>query len=265
MDVTIQDFEFWMPTTLVRSRSGQAPEKLKDWRIGGIASTLAKDLDGEIIHQDGIDLGYLNSGWGNFNWNHQSGPDNLLGPIDYVEKCKGGLWTEGYLWKHVAKAQEIYDILRSVPEGDKSPLGFSVQGKVSLRHNGNILKSLVRQVAVTDCPINQQTYADLLKAYEPSFRCLSPASEVCECEACLAKALDPGTQNPPVSGGDVLRTESLESGKTRKRKKRSIKAQTYELGKAAELVMQKRPNLSTEQAVRVARYALVLQKLQQGS
>ena len=207
MSHTTQDFAFWMPTALVRSRQSAAPTSLKEWRIGGIASTQATDLEKEVVHQKGIDLDYMKSGWGTFNWNHKDGPNNLLGPIDYVEKSDDGLWVEGYLWKHVTKSQEIYDILSSVPENEKSPLGFSIQGKILQRQNGNILKSTVREVAVTHCPINQGTYTDILKAYEGSCRCLSPHSEVCDCEACTAKALDPGTH----AGEERSQAAALES------------------------------------------------------
>jgi hypothetical protein len=262
------DFDFFMPVGLVKSRKVQTPSApLDEWRIGGIASTEDEDLDGERVIQKGIDLGYLDSGWGIFNWNHRKDPDEFLGPIDHVEKLSKGLWTEGYLWQDVDRARHVHNVLTSVPPGAKSPFGFSVQGKAFLRRNGNLVKSMVREVALTHCPINQHTYADLLKSFEGKKQCKSPGCSECgECGACgnVAKTLSAGYQDPPRSGGNALRRESLLGGKdkrARKRRKRGLKDVTS-FGKsmsrsdAVSLLLRRRPGLTRVNAEQVIDHVL---------
>jgi len=253
------DFEFFMPAGLTKGRKVKTEKNpLDEWRVGGLASTEHQDLDDERLMQKGIELSYLESGWGVFNWNHEKGPENLLGPVDYVEQLSKGLWSEGYLWQHQDRAKTVFNIFKSVPEGAPSPLGFSVQGKVRQRDdNGNIAKCLIRAVAITHCPVNQHTYADLLKTYEDDYQCLTPHEENCTCPACVAKALDVGTSNPPV-GADALRTESLEKDVKKKRKKKR-KGRGYRdiekslrsgisKSQALELVLSKRPNYTRDAA-----------------
>lgn len=264
MELVDHSFEFFMPAGLTKGHKVKTESNpLTDWRVGGVASTEDRDLEGERIMQKGIDLSYMNSGWGVFNWNHEKGPQNLLGPIDYIENLRKGLWTEGYLWKHKPTAQEVFGILSSVPEGEKSPLGFSVQGKVRARSdNGNIAKCLIREVAITHCPVNQATYTDLLKTFEDDYVCETPNAEHCSCPACVAKALEVTHANPPMSGGDVLRAESLECDikdkkKKKRRKRRSIVeltdgmvAKSITKSQVVELVQSRRPEYTRAAAER---------------
>ena len=72
------DFKLWMPIQLIKSQSGSEEQV----RIGGVAATEAEDLEGETLLMKGMDISYLKSGKGVFNWNHGNKPGDIVGRID---------------------------------------------------------------------------------------------------------------------------------------------------------------------------------------
>jgi hypothetical protein len=188
---TEKDFSFWMPIEVTKSDQGQM-------RIHGIASDeTGEDLQGEKILVDGLDISYLLER-GNFNWDHGKNPGDILGEIDDAKKQDGRLVVDGFLYPHVDKALEVYDLMRSLKDSkSKRRLGLSVEGKIKERDNLNnklIRSASLKNVAITYNPINKSTFVDLVKSLG-DFE-FQPCSEECsKCSCGVSKSsLEEGLQ-----------------------------------------------------------------------
>ena len=130
--------------------------------IRGVMSAEGRDFQGEELVQDGIDWSYFEKhGW--FNWEHQPGPENILG---YPERVIRGLVTpagkpatgvEGYLLLNDPRAKKIYDLAEALQKSgtDRRP-GFSIEGYAVDRdpHNKRrVTRAKVLNVTVTAHPI----------------------------------------------------------------------------------------------------------------
>ncbi|HMV01719.1 MAG TPA: hypothetical protein PLJ37_00560 [Chitinophagales bacterium] len=155
------NFNFFVPFDLEKAKADG------EWRIRGIASTDHMDLQGEIVRQNSLDISPLLDGKGLFNWDHMSGPENIVGKIDKADIKQDGLHVEGYLFKNSERAKGVYGILSSLKKDDKRRFGFSIEGKV-LRRAGvdgrEIVGARVEKVAITDAPVNPYTYTELIKS-----------------------------------------------------------------------------------------------------
>lgn len=189
------EFKIHIPfEVLEKSRGG---ERL----IGGICSTDDLDQQEERLIQEGLDFGpFLTSGW--FNDNHSKETGAAVGEPTRAElqdlgNGRTGWYVEGFLYG-TPRAQAIFELAKSLsrPESTRK-LGFSVEGAIVERDPSDprtVRKAIVREVAVTRCPVNTGTELQL-----------------------LAKSLSVGT-NPaptgtPITGdgaGAVLARESLE-------------------------------------------------------
>ena len=141
-----KDFSFWMPLDVVKGKEGEM-------RVGGIATDeAAKDIQGETVFVDGLDISYLNER-GAFNWDHGKSPGDILGEIDLAEKREKKLYVEGILYPHNKQAQDVYSLMRSLKEtGSKRKLGLSLEGKVKERDfetGKQIKKAWIKNVAIT--------------------------------------------------------------------------------------------------------------------
>lgn len=159
-DEVIKDFEFNMDVEF--DKSGD------DWKIKGLASTEHVDQQGEVVKMSGLDITPLQTGKGIFNYDHQKGPENILGVIENAEIKKDGLHVEGYLLKNCDRAKHIYNILESLKPKDKKRLGLSVEGKVLKRSldGKTIAAARIDKVALTLDPVNPYTYAEFAKSLE---------------------------------------------------------------------------------------------------
>lgn len=237
-------FNVIIPAEIVKSEDGE-------WKIRGLASTEARDRQGEVILQNGIDLTPIEKGQGYFNFDHLQGPENLIGVIDGYKKDSNGLFVEGRLFKNHEKAKAVYQVMSSLGKSDRGRVGLSVEGSVLERDPGNpkvIRKCRIKNVAVTFSPVNTETYADLLKSLSAADvmefaadgktdesqpvaveQKVFSASEVVEL---VQKALAVGagyTQAPTErSGGDALAQESSKP----EAKKRKLKKMSPELCKS---------------------------------
>lgn len=154
------NFKFVIPAEIVKSKDG-------DWKVAGLASTPSVDRQGEVILQDGIDCTPIESGKGFFNFDHDNSPENTLGLLDRYQKSSKGLYVQGRLFKNHARAKAVYEIMSSLKDGDKGRVGMSVEGKVIERDPMNpklIKRCVIRNVALTLNPVNQDTYADIIKS-----------------------------------------------------------------------------------------------------
>lgn len=162
-------FRSWIPFDVVGLEKGADGEERV--RIRGIASTEHQDQDGDTIVQDGLDWSYfLKRGW--FNDNHSKGtvtlgyPDKVY-PVtvdDGGQKVRATA-VEGYLLG-TGEAKEIANFARLLA-GTPRQLGFSVEGPPPVRDPRNpnrIIRAIVRNVAITNCPVNPYTRLDLAKS-----------------------------------------------------------------------------------------------------
>lgn len=193
----------------------------QDWRIGGFVSTNDLDRQSETLLQEGLDFGsFLKSGF--FNDNHDQATDAVLGyptqaSLRELGDGRKGWYVEGYLLKGYDRSQRIWDLAKALQKVDRK-LGFSVEGSILERDPVNpkiVRKAIVREVAITRCPINTSTALNV-----------------------LAKSLSAGSSvgDPGVSAGEgfPLRVESLE-GKTplKRKRKRMVKSEAVALIKSS--------------------------------
>jgi hypothetical protein len=157
-------FKFVMPAELSKGEDGE-------WKVSGLASTGSVDRQGEVIVPGGIDATPIASGKGFFNFDHDNSPEATIGLLDGYRKTDKGMFVSGRLFKNHTKAKAVYEIMSSLGKGDKGRVGMSVEGKVIERDpfNKNIIKRcVVKNVAITMNPVNQDTYADIIKSFNGS-------------------------------------------------------------------------------------------------
>lgn len=162
-----KSFKFEIPVELLKSDN----EDEQEWKIQGIASTDDEDLQGETVDQSGLDISMLKAGRGLFNYDHQKGPENILGQIEdaeFVEQDgKRKLLVKGYLFKHQERSKAFFNILKSLKKANGSRVHMSIEGKIIQRdfnNNKAIKKARIDKVALTLDPVNPYTYTELVKS-----------------------------------------------------------------------------------------------------
>ncbi len=244
------DFKFVIPAEIQKGKDGE-------WRVAGLASTSSVDRQGEIIVPEGIDATPISKGKGFFNWDHDNSPENTVGVLDSYKKSSAGMYVEGRLFKNHTRAKAVYEIMSSLNKGDVGRVGMSVEGKVIERDANNpaiIKRCLIKNVALTMSPVNQDTFADIVKsmgsgqvdfestgtpkettptdgivkAEEPTF---TPSQVL----SIVEKALSIGAGNSAApqdrSGGDALGKEEMD------KKKKKIKKSSKDLYKSQMIEM----------------------------
>lgn len=216
-------------------------------RIGGIVTTERPDRQGEVVLSKGLIWDdWVRNGW--FNDNHSKATDAIVGypeAVAYFEKGAtlpdgsqapaAGFWAEGYLLEGHEPADKIWNLGKAL-QGTGRRLGFSVEGNIHRRIGaktifkkssdgkrgqwvGNtIANATVRNIAITNCPVNTDSGLEILaKSLEAASQ-----AEFTEFEArlvLLEKALAMGTAtgiNPPAGpqvgegAGQVITGQSLE-------------------------------------------------------
>ena len=154
------DFKMALPATLEKAADGS-------WKIRGLASTEDSDLQNEKILQRGMDLSPIDKKQGFLNWDHKTGPENLIGTLTGYKHTPQGLIIEGSLFKGHTRAKAVQEIMSSLTGPDSPKMGLSVEGKILKRNaqNPNIIeKCKIHAVALTMCPVNPSTHVDLAKS-----------------------------------------------------------------------------------------------------
>ena len=164
--VDTESFSCWVPAQAVMVKGdakGGADKSGKRW-IQGIASTGSKDLQGEIVDQNGIDFAYFMK-HGYFNNDHKTGFENKVGQPTEARLTKNGLWVKGFLFKDNKVSDSIWGMLNSLDSsGANRRVGFSIQGKVQRRAGVNIKKCWVQDIAITPAPVNHNTWCEMAKS-----------------------------------------------------------------------------------------------------
>lgn len=167
--MTIDTFAIWAPMSLSKARPNGGDSEPMVGRIGGIVSSETLDQQSETLDQDGVDWSYfLDKGW--FNYEHQSGPDNVLGHPERVTRIDHGgkpaTRVEGVLYLAKARAKEIYETAQAMAKaGGGRRLGFSVEGQVverDAKDKTKIRKSKVLNVAITAHPVHPDARLEVL-------------------------------------------------------------------------------------------------------
>jgi len=157
------EFEF---ETFEKASAGPGKER----RIGGIVSTDHMDKQSEKLIQSGLDFSpFLKGGF--FNDNHSKATGAAVGYPEMAELRKlpdgsSGWYVEGYLLKGHPPADDIWNLATSLERsGAARKLGFSVEGQIIERDPTDptiVKKAVVREVAVTRCPVNDNTQLSVL-------------------------------------------------------------------------------------------------------
>lgn len=245
-------FKFVIPAEIQKGKDGE-------WRVAGIASTSSVDRQGEIIIPEGIDATPIAKGKGFFNWDHDNSPENTVGVLDSYKKSSNGMYVEGRLFKNHSRAKAVYEIMSSLNKGDAGRIGMSVEGKVLERDSKNpaiIKRCLIKNVALTMNPVNQDTFADIVKSMsgsaelefestgtpevvlaqdgvsQPVVKSEAPVFTTEQVLSIVEKALSIGAANQAPgskTGGDALTQESLdkkpEPKKLKKKDKQMFKSE----------------------------------------
>ena len=128
-------FSTWTAINLSKADDENTDEKLGF--VSGIVSTENEDQAGEIIKQDGLDWSYFEEK-GFFNWEHESGPENILGYPTKVIKGEQQTSVEGYLLLDRPKAREAYETAKVLKDVHAPrSIGFSIEGQVLERDAQN--------------------------------------------------------------------------------------------------------------------------------
>ena len=255
-------FHFEIPLEISINKSGD-PETER--RIGGIVSTEHLDHDGEVLVQKGLDFtDFLKNGW--FNDNHSKKTSDILGYPLRIEPCthkgKPATFVEGYLLKNHPPADEIWNLAQSLQKTNRR-LGFSVEGKVIQRLSDGlarkVAKAKVREVAITKCPVNDNTELQVLA------KSLS-VMEIADEEMFKALLAGQAITNPGVSPGEgfALRTESLDPklkyttygpAKSVDKKKKKKKKKRLTKAEAIYVIAARYPKLNFADAEKIWQYA----------
>jgi hypothetical protein len=241
----VMPFQFEVPITFFEKASAPAGQQR---RIGGVITTETPDRQGEIVLTKGLVMDdWLKNGW--FNDNHSKDTDGIVGYPETVQMFQkgemlpngqraqsNGYWAEGYLLDGHERADKIWKLGKAL-QGTGRSLGYSVEGNIHRRIGpktvfkksekgggrgtwvGNtIAKATVRNVAVTNCPVNVETGLEMLAK---SLRAVEAAdlddyeARLEHLEKALAMGTPAGNTTPtgPQTGegaGQVITGQSLE-------------------------------------------------------
>lgn len=218
----------------------------RERRIGGFVSTDHLDKQHERLIQEGMDFEpFLKSGF--FNDNHIKTTGDAVGYPEFAELRQRpdgakGWYVEGYLLKGHEPSDKIWSLAQALKRsGAPRSLGYSVEGSVEERDTTdrrNIRKAVVREVAITRCPVNGYTEMTMLAKS-------------------LAVGADAPYAAPSPGNAAVLSTVGLEGVNasrpeplSKKRKKPITKSE------AAALIAQRMPQLKKSIVARIAGYAV---------
>lgn len=243
------EFSVYVPGTettglgILVKADGNITQDIEEARpIGGYCSTETLDRQNEVVVAKGLDFSEFVQ-WGYYNDNHRQETSAVLG-YPRLAKLDGDRWyTEGNLLKGYTLADKVWELAKALRKSNAPRrLGFSIEGKVKERGQGNrIVRAVVRNVAITNVPVNTDCTWDILTKAFASPEAVAHAAD---------KALAAG-HGMRQSGGSALRQESLEAVKTE-----LARGGDLSFEEAVERVHRLRPHLTKSTCVRVVRWAM---------
>lgn len=142
-----------------------------DWIFEGIASLPGKDLQGEEVLPEGLEIDYLlgkglpPGAGGYINYDHQ--PETIVGvPLD-GKIDRNGFWIK---WKALKTPlmQKIVEQMKAMKEaGWPRRYGMSIEGVVKEYDQNDpsrIKRAFIRNVALTPTPVHPGTFVDFAKS-----------------------------------------------------------------------------------------------------
>lgn len=152
-------------------------------KIDGIMANESIDSSGEILDVHGNDITDLLEGKGQLNWEHEKGPEDIIGAIIYAKKIYSADDCETdrqRMFHKLSKGPYIYIIGELYDDTEhagacavaamirwyhvrkeKMFIGFSIEGQ-TLHRKGNLLEqSVARKCAVTARPCNKNAIMDV--------------------------------------------------------------------------------------------------------
>lgn len=260
------EFSLWVPNVVEFdfAKSGLDGEEDSDegevntnagYKIRGYCSTESVDRQDEVVVQKGLDFSeFVQHGY--FNDNHKQATVDIVGIPSKAElHAERGWYTEGQLLRGYAPAEKIVELAKALKSTPRR-LGFSIEGKVLERgHDNRIIRAKVRNVAVTNCPVNTDCTWDLVS------KAFASADEIEEnFDARVKKALCAGHQSPGSTGGSALRKQSVE-GKKKKlmtHTRKGVQKGLLSITEAVSLLRRIRPQYSEETCTRIARLSNII-------
>jgi len=211
-------FSFFVPVERIEKSDGKDDGKRF---IQGIASTDDRDLQGEIVTQNGIEYGYfLKHGY--INDDHKDGPEHKVGEPVECRLTSKGLWIKAFLYKGKERSDYWWEHINVLlNSGSSRKVGFSIQGKILRRNGKTITKCWLQDVAITASPVNTSTWAEIAKSLSSQKWCVHPWQDECVggCCGCATKSItattaedDTETEEKALStaSGGMLIPQSLE-------------------------------------------------------
>jgi hypothetical protein len=229
------NFRFWVPLeSIEKSKNAEGKVVMK---VGGLASTKTRDMDGESLDPNGFDISYLKNK-GIINWNHNKSPNAVIGEPISAKITKDGLHIIAELYPDNELAKSVFGLAQTLEKNSKTRrLGFSIEGKATERDENDktkVTKAMVTNLALTISPKNPDSIVDIIKGefneledselvpydiYDPE----TDLSLIKGIESTITKSMSAGetsgTDNvDTANSGASLKTESVE-GTTKKKKK----------------------------------------------
>lgn len=256
-----ESFRVWLPEVTFEEGLNKSEKPFNSRKITGVMTSERTDRQGEILVSKGLDFEEFLS-HGHFNDNHSQDTSAIVGypekavfhkslsQINSQLKDTPGWTCEGYVIKGTKRADAIWELAKALQGVPNRRLGFSIEGKVVRRNNKTIEKAIIRNVAITNCPVNTDCRWEVL---EKGFYAEDDA----------IKAMSAGYAVAPAaqSGGGAIRTESLDSDEKdvmkNKKKKALKKALEFDdLLKAVDIVLDNRPDFDVDAAAYLVTYLL---------
>lgn len=168
----MENFNFWCPIDKIEKAIDPSTGK-EIMRLGGIASTIDEDSDGECLDPNGFDLKMLLEK-GVVNWHHQAKdkPAAIIGEPHIAEIRENQLYVETDLYPSSKIATDVYSLAETLNRDSKTrKLGYSIEGKVIKRKSEDrknpdykkIEKAMITGLAVTYMPKNPKSFVDIIK------------------------------------------------------------------------------------------------------
>ncbi len=245
-----KDFRVWLPDVSFQKSENEDAHNSR--QIFGVMSTNGQDRQGEVVLAKGLDFeDFINNG--KFNDNHSQSTSAVVGypesatyykNLGEINKSLDGRegWTcKGYILKGTQRADGIWELAQALQKTPDRRLGFSIEGKVLRRSDKTIEKAQIRNVAVTNCPVNTDcTWEVVAKSFSDS--------------DLAVKALAAGAATSPATqtGGGALRAESLDS-KLKKKKEALKRAMDFDnVMKAMDWILELNPEFEEDAAATLA-------------
>lgn len=219
------NFETYVPLSEIYKSSNN--DKPDNYIVTGIASNSDRDLQGEVICPEGLDISYLLSS-GYIDYEHDK--DSVIGvPIEdgtYVDS--DGLHLKALIFGDDPRVQKMFKLQQHFDaSGVDRNLGFSIEGKVLDRDVTD--ESIVREVMVSGVALTYRPACDSarVKSWSKVVKSVTENQSLQEVEKSLntdapleninkggaweaGSGISPKTQH----GGAAIRTESLEGSIT---------------------------------------------------